>query len=652
MQSGQRTGWVICTALTLLVAAVFAQTLWFDFVNYDDNLYVTGNRFVRDGLSLQGFSHTFAGQTLDGSNWIPLTWLSLSLDATVFGTAAGGFHFTNVALHVLNTLLLYTVLHAMTGAAWRSGLVAALFAVHPLHVESVAWIAERKDLLSTLFGLLAFWAYAEYAMQPESSRTRRAWYAAALLAFVASLMSKQMLVTLPFLLLLLDYWPLRRLQWDHGAFERRPPDGNSRVCALPLKRLVLEKVPFLLVALVFSAIALATQQQAGTVSSLSDRSLATRAANAVVVYALYLVKAFRPVDLAVFYPYPEMGIPAWQMLLSGSLLLAISGITLRQAQRRPYLLVGWLWYLGTLVPVIGIVQIGDQQLADRYTYVPLIGIAVALVWLAADFAEARAWGRKLAPAAAGVVVLLLAAIAFVQTSHWRDSETLFRHVLATSAESSLAHNNLGSALEAKGRADEAFPHYQRALEIDPTDALSHVNLGSALEKNGSRNQALVHLRTAIELDPEMSLAHSNLGGLLARVGQTEEAITHLQEAVRLNPQAVQAHYNLAVVLSAAGRPEDAIRHNLEALDIKPDYAAAHNNLANELARTGQIDAAIEHVQEAVRLDPLFAQAHYNLGALLMRNRQDRETAMAHLNEAARLDPAIARALQNMRVGEP
>lgn len=521
--------------LGLLLAAaavfVFAPTLKHGFVNYDDDTYVYENAHVLRGFEGGGLSWSLTAT--DQANWHPLTWMSLMLDSELhglrkdappFSKSAPGFHATNLLLHVASTILLFLLLARLTGAFWRSAFVAALFGVHPLHVESVAWVAERKDVLSTLFGVLATWAYVAYAEKRGLAR-----YGLVVLLFVASLASKPMLVTLPVLFLLLDF----------GVLDRR---------SLGWRRLVLEKAPMLVLVAASAAVTIYAQRRGGAFRTFESVGLGIRVANAAVASIAYLVKMVWPTRLAVFYPHPGANLETWKIAASSIALVGISWISIRKIRELPYVAFGWAWYLVSILPVIGLVQVGAQAMADRYTYVPLIGPFIAVAWGIAD-AAGRALGERRASAvlagAAAVVLGVLALVARAQVAFWKDSETLFRHaLLCTNDDNTIAHNNLGLALLYSGRLDESVPHFQSALRVRPAFVDARVNLGSAFLMKGRLGEAEFHLQEAIRLDPRSAGGHTNLGVALALGGKFDEAIGHLRTAVDLEPDNVQWKRNL------------------------------------------------------------------------------------------------------------
>jgi tetratricopeptide (TPR) repeat protein len=610
-----RTDWWIAAALAAATLAVYGQVAGHAFLNFDDNEYVVANPHVRAGLAAA--SVRWALTHVHAATWHPLTSLSHMLDVQLLGLHAGAQLLENAVLHALNAVLLFAALRRMTGARWPSALVAALFALHPQHVESVAWVSERKDVLSTLFWMLTLLAYAAYATRPQGRH-----YLVVVAVFALGLLAKPMLVTLPFVLLLLDYWPLRRLDPAH-------PDA----------RLLWEKLPLIGLAALDSAVTYYAQQQAGAVVSTAAIPLSARLANALIAYATYLWKTVLPIHLAAFYPL-HLPVPAWQTALAGLALVLISAGVLAAARRRPYLVVGWCWYLGTLVPVLGVVKQGEQAMADRFTYVPLIGVFIMLAWGLADLAAARRWpARRLWPAAAAGLAVC-AVLSVWQVGQWRDSATLFRHALAVTTDNYLAHVNLGAALVADGRIDEALPHFEEGLRLRPDFVKAHVDVGMALAALGNADAANAAYERALAIDPASALAHYNLGVLRAQQGRLDEAVAEYRAALAANPDYANAHNNLGLALGALGRSGEAIDHYRAALALRPDLAPAHSNLAVALESAGQLDEALAHYQAAVALAPEEPLARLNLGAVLMgRGRIDE--AIAQYREALRLRPGLS-----------
>ena len=623
-------------ALAAATVAVYAQTARFDFVIFDDPNYVTENPYVRRGLTRTAVVWAFTSEHL--GNWHPLTGLSHMLDCTLYGLAPSGHHLTSVLLHLANTLVLFFVLAGATGALWQSALVAALFALHPLHVESVAWVSARKDVLRTFFGFAALGAYGAYARRGGGGR-----YALTMLLLALGLMSKPMLVTLPFVFLLWDYWPLGRLRLGGG-----PQTGIS------VGRLVAEKLPFLVMSLLASAVALATQRHAEATTSLAEVPFHLRVANAVVSYVRYLEKTIWPRALSPVYPHPNLpgGTPLepWQVAAAALVLVVLTLAV--WASRRPYARMGWLWYLGTLVPVIGLVQVGGQAMADRYTYIQLIGPFIMVVWGASDFiaARTRAW-RRVAAAAAAAVLLALALVSRVQARHWRSSIALTRHAVRVEPRSPHMQMNLGVALQQAGKLDRALPHYLEAARISPNSPKLHNNLGKALEMQGRRDDAIAHYRRALALEPDFARAYLNLGSALLAAGETDEALADLETAARLEPESHLAQERLGFALAAQGRLDDALARYRQALALEPIFAEAHNNLGIALQARGQagdVDAAIEHFGRALEIRPDFASPHNNLG-IALQGRGELEAAIGHYREALRLEPENAKAHNNLGI---
>ena len=578
---------------------VFHRLPTHDFINLDDNLLVYENPQVLAGLSKQGIVWAFT--QYHAEYWHPVTWLSHMLDCQLFGLRPGLHHLTSLLFHLANCALLLLILRKMTGALWRSAFVAALFALHPLHVESVAWVAERKDVLSAFFWFLTIWAYAGYAEQPGLRR-----YLLVLLFFALGLMAKPMVVTLPFVLLLLDYWPLGRLQLQNVRTV-----SHLDIPKASLFRLVWEKIPLFVLTAVTIVATIVVQDKVGALRSLEAFPLQTRIANALVSYVSYMAKMIWPHNLAAYYPHPNT-IPLWQVAGAGLLLIFVSMLVIKAAKNRPHLAVGWLWYLGTLVPVIGLVQVGSQAMADRYTYLSLIGLFIMIAWGFPSILAGWRHGRSALAIASALLLLGCMMGTWRQVGYWQNSITLFQHTVKVTKDNHFAYNNLGVALAHDGRLDEAISYYSEALQIKPDRAQVHNNLGNALAAQGSVDRAIDHYYQALEIDPNNARAYNNLGNLLANQGKTEEAIKHYTEALRLEPDYGGAHYNLGTALAEQGRTEEAINHFTEALRLMPYWAGAHNNLGVLLERRGRLDEAIHHYSEALHLDPGYAKARNNL----------------------------------------
>jgi protein O-mannosyl-transferase len=622
-----------CVLLALITVAVYLPVIEQGFVAFDDNYYLTANSTVQAGLTWEGTRWAFT--RAHAANWHPVTWLSHMLDCQIYGLKPAGHHVTSLLFHTANTLLLFGLLKRLTGAFWRSALVAALFALHPLHVESVAWVAERKDVLSTFFFMLTLGAYARYAevQSPKSG----VWYGAALGLFALGLMSKPMLVTLPFILLLLDYWPLQRC--GPAQCNLKPSARKLRPSSFILHPLLLEKLPFFMLSAASCVITLIAQQKGGAVAPLdgvSGVSVESRIINTPISYVWYLVKLIWPSDLAVVYPYVRDR-PLEQVLLATALLIALTGMALWQGRRRMYLAVGWFWYLGTLVPVIGLVQVGTQSIADRYTYVPAIGLFIALAWGVADLTSG--WRKRTLALAAGTAAVLMAYAAAVgaQTLCWQNTESLFRHALAVARDNFIAYNNLGLYIAEHGELELGKKYYRLAIEIAPNYPPPRNNLGTALVQQKKYEEAIAAFESALSINPRSAEVEGNLGAALYCLGKTDEAINHLREAIRLNPEHSMAHFNLANALLQKDRLAEAIEHYRTALALNPEYGEAQNNLALVLAKQGKRDEAIAQFKRALAIEPDLWPAHYGLGGLLI-DQGEFDGAVAQFSEVLRLQP--------------
>jgi protein O-mannosyl-transferase len=618
----------VALLLALVTLVVYARAVTCGFVDYDDGPYVyDANNVVSDGLTWHGVAWAFSPETNHGGNWHPLTSLAHMLDVTVFGLAsAAGHHAVNVLLHVLDTVLLFAFLWRTTRGLWPAAFAAALFALHPLHVESVAWVSERKDVLSTAFGLATLIAYASWTARGGIAR-----YALALGLFALGLMSKPMLVTWPFVLLLLDVWPLGRLP------------GAS------LARLAIEKLPFLALSVASSALTVYVQGSAGAVQSYQV-TFPHRLANALISTVRYLGKTVWPDGFTCLYPH-AYGLaghpwPWWGLLLGGLLLCALTAL----AALRRYALVGWLWYLGTLVPVIGIVQVGSQGMADRYTYVPLIGVFFALAWAGAEVvARLEAGGHTLARRAAAVLAaLVLAALAartFVQIGVWKSSRTLFENAVRVEP-SPITMSNLGNAYREEGDVERAIRTYQAAIDLSPEHAPGPFNLGVVLLEEARYEEAARAFQRTIELDPNSPVAHRNLGIAWLKLGRNEDAVRELRIATTLLPDDHEAHYHLGCAWRAIGKPEAALQSFREALRLKPDHPLAHVDVGVLLEARGELEAAEQEFRRALEIDPENAVAHHDLGVVL-RERGQLEDAVAEFRQATVLAPDYAKAHFNL-----
>jgi tetratricopeptide (TPR) repeat protein len=574
---------VVGGVIVLATLVVYWQLRNHEFVSFDDPKYVTENPHVLKGLTLQSAKWAFT--TKHASNWHPLTWLSLMLGCELSGAKAKTCHTTNLLFHVANALLLFVLLKRMTGSVWPSGFVAALFALHPLHVESVAWVAERKDVLSTFFWLLTMLAYARYTQRPALIR-----YMLVVILFALGLMAKPMLVTLPFVLLLLDYWPLERLELSAAA----RPDTNRQKERVGKKqtffRLVSEKVPLFVLSAVSCVITLRVQQDVEVSARLL--TIYGRISNAMVSYMVYLCKMIWPARLAVFYPHPKT-LPPWQVAVAGLLLLVISALVIRRARSRKYAIVGWLWYLGTLVPVIGLVQVGVQSYADRYTYVPLIGIFIVIAWAAADLLKNVPYRKLLASMVSTAVLTALAVCTWVQAGYWRNSVTLYEHALDVTRNNHLAHNNLGVVLRDRGRTAEAVEHFEAAAKIFPMYDDAVVNLAAGLVDQGKFDEAINYCTQFLQKGRGNCKLHNNLANALKVAGRIDEAVGHYYKALEFDKNAWQVHCNLGMIMAARGKIDEALKHYRAASKVNPNHPAVRNGLEAALAKKRQLNQKSE-----------------------------------------------------------
>ena len=575
-----RLNLAVCLFLVVSVLAVFWQVRGHEFLTYDDPDYVTKNPHIRDGISPQAV--LWALTSGYAANWHPLTWISHMIDVQLYGMDPGGHHLTSVWIHAASALLLFLTLKRMTRRLWPSAFVAALFALHPLHAESVSWIAERKDVLSGFFWILTMWCYAAHA-EKRSTGT----YLALLLSFAVGLMAKQMLVTLPFVLLLLDYWPLNRLRLP-GAPVGPAKDSQAREGTgggSSAGRVIREKIPLIALTVISSVTIYLVQQGGGAMSTRDLLPLGARVSNAIVSYMVYIEKTIWPSGLAIFYPHPGSTLTLWTTGVSALILLVVTGFVLFKGRRYPYLPVGWFWYLGTLVPVIGLVQVGIQARADRYTYLPIIGLFIMVAWGLPDLLSG--WRNRKELLAGGVLAALASCIYLTatQTAYWRDNSSVFGHAVEVVENNFLAHNDLGSALEKKGEIDAAIAHYREAIRLKPDFVLAQSNLGAALGRQGKFDEAISHLQEAIRLKPDHAGAHNNLGIVYAIKGKDSDAAREFSEAVRIDPDQADAHFNLGVLLARQGRLDEAITHYERALEINPSQENARNALSE--ARTLQ-----------------------------------------------------------------
>jgi tetratricopeptide (TPR) repeat protein len=592
---------LICIGLALLISIAFSRVIQCGFVNYDDPDYVEKNKIVQQGLTWAGVK--WALTSSHAANWFPLTWISHMIDCQLHGVNPAGHHVTNVLLHIGSTIVLFLAFRRMTNAPWRSAFVAALFGLHPLHVESVAWLAERKDVLSTFFGMLALLSYARYVEKRSNTAFPLLNYALTFFWFACGLMSKPMLVTFPFVLLLLDFWPLQRINGLKGS-----------------SRLVIEKIPFFILSAVSSYITV--QVQVGkTVQSLSNFSALDRVSNVLVSYVAYLWKMVWPAKLAFFYPLVSAP-PVLHAVIAGIVLIAITSLVWLFARRYPAGIVGWCWYLGTLVPVIGIVHVGEQALADRYTYIPLIGIFIAIAWIVPDLLSKQRLSKAAYWSIAAVLLGSCTIMTFRQVGFWKNSRAMLERALAVTENNFLALNNYGVILADEGRYDEAITHYRKAISIKPTYARAYNNLGTSLTLKGQFQEAIESYQQSLEIRPAEPQTHYNLAVTYARVQRYDLTIEHCREALRLDPNYGAAFYDLALALSLSNQFEEAKTYFNKALEFDPKEAQAHLQLARLYLRGRDVRNAVDHYRAAVRLDPQQVTTVANLVWILSTSEDD------------------------------
>lgn len=606
---------LISLFLSLITLAVYFQVRNHEFINFDDNVYVTENRHVQEGLTLNSIKWAFTLAKLDEkAYWHPLTWLSHMADCQIFGLKSNMHHLFNVYYHIVNVILLFLLLNRMTGAMWKSAFVAMIFAVHPINVESVAWISERKNLLSTTFWMLTMLFYTYYAARPSSFR-----YLLVLIFFSFGLMAKPMLVTLPCVLILIDYWPLYRLKW--GQHEGNLGEINQSNFKPPfheatIYRLILEKIPLLFISLIVMGLAYFSLQNYGAIHDATTVPISLRIANALVSYVKYPWKMVCPLNLAIFYPFPKV-IPFWEIITPAFLLIIITTLVILKAKKVPYLLVGWLWYLGTLVPVIGLIQGGLwPEMADRWAYIPFIGLFVIIAWGVSDLLSQwryrKIWIATLTIAA----ISLLTVISWRQIGYWDNSITLFEHAIKVTRNNFVAYNNLGVALNRQGDFDKAINNCLQALKINPGYPDEYLNLGVAFAKQGKTDAAINYYLQALMVKPSYTEAHYNLGNMLVTQGKLDEAINHYLQALKINPLYAEAHENLGNALMMQGKIDEAISHFSQALQIKPDFTDAHYNLGIALFRKQDFRGAINCFRDVLKINPENYDAKKNLQYLL------------------------------------
>jgi protein O-mannosyl-transferase len=597
--SPEKHGSIVCLLLAVITLALYNPVTRHPFVNYDDDRYVTENVHVRQGLTWDTVSWMLT--STEQANWHPLTWMSHALDCSLFRLNPAGHHFTSVLVHVVNVILLFLLLMWATGRMGPSLLVAAIFAVHPINVESVAWVAERKNVLCTLFFLLTLWAYGWYARKPGWKR-----YLAVFTLFAAALAAKPMAITLPFVLLLLDYWPLAR--------SRSATDSESQ--AVSWSRLVVEKLPLFTLSVASAVITMHVQQAGGAVRSVEQFSLGVRISNAIYAYAMYLWKTIWPICLAPLYPHPGNSLATWQITTAALVLVTLTAVVLKLRARR-YLLVGWLWFLGTLIPVIGLVQVGDAAMADRYAYIPLIGIFVMIVFGGADVAAARGVGVFIPSAVAGVALILLGLVTHRQIGYWDSSFDLWSHALAVTQNNFIAEDNLGGALLLSGDSDAAFPHFEAASRINPHDPMSRSNLGTYFQTHGRLAEAIEQYQSAIALTSDPGLlaqTYANLGAAQRSLGEDAASRASFDQSLRLNPNQFNAWLGLGLLARKQGNLDESISDLSHSTELQPS-ALGYFELGKSLEHANRRAEALAAYQQALRLAPEMTEAQQAADAL-------------------------------------
>lgn len=625
-----RPATMLCILMLLVTLAVFARTAGHEFINFDDTIYVTDNPAVKDGLKPRTVAWAFTSTT--ASNWHPLTWLSHMTDVQLFGLNPRGHHLTSVVIHAASALLLFLLLAQVTSAPWQSLFVATLFALHPLHVESVAWVAERKDVLSGLFWTLTLLLYARYTRKPGMGR-----YLATLACFALGLMTKPMLVTLPLVLLLLDWWPLGRFS-PGGAGE-----GEEKPAA---KWLLKEKIPFLALSALSSVLTVYAQHHGGAMATLDKAPLGLRVSNAVIAYATYISDTFWPHDLALLYPFPT-SILLGRLVGAALLLLLISAGVIFAGRRFPWLAVGWLWFLITLLPVIGLIQVGGQSHADRYTYIPLTGLLIMIAWGVPQLLQG--WGRQrlVLGILAGIAVCSATAATWRQLGYWRDNITLYRHTLEVTRDNYLILNNYGIAMDQSGDYESALKLYQEALRIWPRSAFAHNNAGAVLARKGRYDEALDHYREALRLKPDYVMAIVNMGSSLGAMGKTDDALQFYDRALELDSSSADVHLSMALLLMKNGQPDVARQHYLVAVRLDPYSTKVPVNMGVELAKQGRLNEAAGYFSQALTIDPNSVEANFNFGVFLAKQNRYDEAAKYFYN-VLRIKPDSAMARNWLR----
>jgi len=622
--------------IAVLTLAIYWQVLDYGFINFDDPTYVIENKHIRDGLTIEGVKWAFT--SFYASNWHPLTWLSHMLDIEFFGMNPGMHHLSNITIHTLNAVLLFILLERMSGVLWRSAMVAALFALHPLHVESVAWISERKDILSTFFGILTLTAYVRYTRMHGLKR-----YTQMTVLFICSIMSKPMMVTLPLLMLVLDFWPLKRIDAMKGESGYKPVMGTLRNLLL----LFREKIILFAVAFISGIVTVCAQHSGGAVQSVVHLNLGDRMMNAAVSYCTYIWKMVWPTDLAVYYPYPSAFVFPY-VVLCVVLIVVVTIAIIAFMDKRPYFASGWFWYMVTLLPVIGIIQVGGQSMADRYTYVPSIGIFIMAVWGVSDLLIPFRNRKVILTGISALVIGASSILTFIQAGYWRDSIILFGHALDVTNGNDLAHFNLGHALEENGNAHEAEKHYRDAVVLKAHNAAYHTALGSLLADTGRTDEAVEHLTQALQIEPALIEARVNLGNIMLLRGETEGSIQEYSKALTADPMNAETLNNLGVAYVRKGHLRNAIKCFQQAIHIRPDYKDALENFVRAgRARKSMENEAVELLR-LIEIQPRNQTLYIRLGNLFLQHGE-LDKAQKEYKKALSIDTGNLVAMKGLAV---
>jgi Flp pilus assembly protein TadD len=622
---------LITFILILLTLVIYWQVKDFNFAGYDDELYITDNAHVQTGLTFESIKWAFT--TFHAGNWHPVTWLSHMLDIELYALNPMGHHWTNLQFHIANTLLLFFILFKMTGALWRSAFVAALFALHPLHVESVAWVAERKDVLSTFFGMLTILAYIRYVKKINLFR-----YSLVFIFLSLGLMAKPMLVTLPFVLLLLDFWPLERLKYYSH-------DQSSKLFSL-----IYEKIPLFIPVAISSFLTILAQKEAEALYTFEALPFATRIANAFVSYAGYIIKTVWPQNLAVFYPHPFGTLSLLYVFLAVFAIAGISFFSIRSFKQHPYVAVGWFWYLGTLIPVIGLIQVGAQGMADRYTYIPLIGLFIIAAWGISDLLKKWHYNRIILVIFSIIIIFAFSTRSYFQIRHWENSTTVFKNAVKVTDNNWLAYSNLGLALMRDGKSNDAVFYFKKTLQIRPNFLKTLDNLGIVLCRLEKFEEALFYYSKALKIDPKHAGIHNNIANVLTALGKLEKAVQHYKKAILIDPEFAEAHYNIANVLVTQKELDKAILYYESAIKKDSEYSDAHYNLGCILLKKKECKKALAHFAQVIKIKPDYKQAYNHIGIILLQFGKINE-AENFFSKAVQIDPGYKEAISNLLILE-